>query len=522
MSPDHVQTIQNLVKSSLILSSPEKNEWLDLLDLMNDRQLLELEKILTEAQKNAGANAERTRQDAARSAVGDRTNRAGATGRIGALPLEKPSAAPLPQATQPIAALLKSQPAAPKPASVEESVKATSAFSHILNFPGAAEPEAAGRAANPGTPKPGINKPSVPLPPRAPVIASQTIAKKPASPFLQKLKQMFAEKELPAASAARDLPKPGQTVKISPELLQKTPVKPAAAPTATRHPAAAPKPQEDKKTSPKPAAPVSPKPENVVINVFVNNKEDIAKVPGLAKAEDALRAATAASAPEPAARKPAGALEESAEVVTVKTPPAPIKNKVIIVERPAPPAVTETAAVKESVNLNIPLEENKPASRPLGEGKAPAARQTAEKVTPGLNFTEAPDLEMPKSKIIGTDALVPDNLTLRPAAAGKITLDEKPSDDIKLDSLAAVTGLTANDLRMHATGTLFKKMRNLMGRLGYHEVLFSLEKSALYKAYMNTGIQKLKEDAGADAPAGSRLDQKDFERFADLLIVLQS
>lgn len=51
MNQDKVNNLKSLVNTSPILSSAEKQEWLQLLGLMNDKQILELEKILVTSVK---------------------------------------------------------------------------------------------------------------------------------------------------------------------------------------------------------------------------------------------------------------------------------------------------------------------------------------------------------------------------------------------------------------------------------------------------------------------------------------
>ena len=52
MKLDETNKIKSLVNTAAILSASEKAEWLALLDVMNDKQLGELEGILVGSQKS--------------------------------------------------------------------------------------------------------------------------------------------------------------------------------------------------------------------------------------------------------------------------------------------------------------------------------------------------------------------------------------------------------------------------------------------------------------------------------------
>ena len=146
VQPKDIDKLRSLISSSAILSPSEKAEWLALLELMNDKQLGELEKILATAQKPAPA----------------------------ALPVQ-------PQDS-------KSTPA----------VKRMPQLSHIVNIP-----QHVGRI--PTAPAKGTPLAAAVNLPATPQVSSQTTAAKKT--FSDKLKAMFAEKELSAPKAENLLPK---------------------------------------------------------------------------------------------------------------------------------------------------------------------------------------------------------------------------------------------------------------------------------------------------------------------------
>jgi len=85
--------------------------------------------------------------------------------------------------------------------------------------------------------------------------------------------------------------------------------------------------------------------------------------------------------------------------------------------------------------------------------------------------------------------------------------------------MADVETLSPDDLRKHATMTMFLKLQKLVITSGLNEVVFHLEKSPLYQAYLGTGLDRLKNGGpGANPP----LSDSEFERFVDLLIVMRS
>lgn len=162
----------------------------------------------------------------------------------------------------------------------------------------------------------------------------------------------------------------------------------------------------------------------------------------------------------------------------------------------------EAAAAKATAVSSQALSQN------YSKGPAPAASKSGLGGLSGLGGMTKPDLirKVP-ADVLGT---------------GKITLPEKPGDDMKLETLADIAALNPDDLKQHATGTMFRKFQKLIGQYGPHEVAFRLEQSPLYKAYINTGVAWLKEGARKATAAALALPGEDFERFMDLLIVMRS
>ncbi len=141
MQPGQTEKLKILIQTSAILSPSERAEWLALLDVMNDKQVFELEKILTVGQ-----------QSSVKAAVPDF--------RTSGVNLPPPSLRQVPH------------------------------LSHILNLPQHLNPSGDALAAPPTAEPPKVDN-------------------KPKSRFGEKLKSIFAEKELPPGHGdILDLPAP--------------------------------------------------------------------------------------------------------------------------------------------------------------------------------------------------------------------------------------------------------------------------------------------------------------------------
>jgi len=70
------------------------------------------------------------------------------------------------------------------------------------------------------------------------------------------------------------------------------------------------------------------------------------------------------------------------------------------------------------------------------------------------------------------------------------------------------------------------QIKALVKTFGYHDVIFSLEQSLLYQAYMNTGKKILSGSTNfsqiSQNTAKDILNQDAFEKFTDLLMEIQT
>ncbi|MDE2311534.1 MAG: hypothetical protein KGJ93_00385 [Patescibacteria group bacterium] len=451
MDAPHLQKIQGSVNSAAILSAGEKAEWLQLMGIMNDRQLLELERILTEAaSQEPKAKQQQPNFDKPQEQQAQKTN-------------QTPKPAVVAAPVQTVAAPSPSQPA-PRPASepAKPGAEAGVGFSHILNFPKGPGPTATPKAAVAAAPS---AKPS----------------------FMDRLKAVVAEKELP----------PGSSLPLAPTSASKPAAppaekpKPAAPPPATKtEPArpsgAAEKPEAKKPQPPKaPAVPQPPKPraaeENITINVFV-----------------------------PQAGRPVSTGEPASELARPGSETAAIPAAVTNVEyAPVETQVAETALAPEAraakgqaghptINVNVTAK----------------VADKAEEVRPGLNFSKVSLEKVLYNKESGEPA---NPLSVR-AAPAKLTLVEKTGDDMQLETLQQTSALKAEDLRQHATATMLRKLQKLGKQSGPHALAVALEQSPLYRDYIASGAQWLNGKADVEAA----LSKEEFEQFADLLIALKS
>ncbi len=584
MQSEHIQTIQNLIKTTAVLTSAEKSEWLELVDLMNDRQLLELERILEDANKNQESRIKSQEAKLTQAGVSLAQVRPAIPSAIpkSTVPTAKPLPLASPQFSQndiltpgkkelsSTSAIVKSSkigagpvPPAPKKLPIAQEPGPGPSFKHILNFPKAGGPfdKAQGRLERSRDGGGGATFPpsagSLPLPQVR--LESKTIEPKKESPFLSKLKAIFSEKELPPPpqippgdiliSGKKDFSKPSTVVassKIGASATGHTD-KLAASKTS-------PKPLSEYKKSearPKPS-PKLEQPASTTINIFMNKGEpakfsDLEQVvkaiqrpsessPILGKSEPA-EADLSAPAPIGASQPPQPKIsyEPAAHSAQLRAAPSMAEGAAAAVSTAmsaakAASAVAPSAAEAEAVSpAPTPWNQEesglyKPNKKPDSGAVAAKTTATQQGLAPGLNFSEGPSAAALKSRLMTEPGPGPNKqASSAVSASGRIILQEKPGDNMKLETLNDVTALKPDDLQKHATGTLFRKCQKLISQYGPHEVVFRLEQSPLYKAYINTGVAWLKEGARkAQGVATLQLPGEDFERFVDFLIMLRS
>jgi len=103
----------------------------------------------------------------------------------------------------------------------------------------------------------------------------------------------------------------------------------------------------------------------------------------------------------------------------------------------------------------------------------------------------------------------------------------KPSySNLKLKNLEDATKLSPAVLESVDINEMAKKIKSLMDSEGYYQTIFSLEKSALFKQYLLTGLDSLYKEVSVEELAQEHpnqyLTKEQFEKFTDLLMVSQS
>ncbi len=183
MNIGQIEKIKGLIKVSRILNESERAEWLSLLELMNDKQLGELEKILNSGEHSASSIEHIVDSDKAK----------------------------IPNSQFPI----PNQKPAGQSASFQPVRPHLPNLSHIMNLPKNMNGQASSLKLSQKTMGlPAVN-PSVKDLSPAVAISSKTVKAK--QNFADKLKAIFAEKELPSGKPKNELSLPQHTEQSKPQ-----------------------------------------------------------------------------------------------------------------------------------------------------------------------------------------------------------------------------------------------------------------------------------------------------------------
>ena len=405
MQGQQIEKIKQLVNTSAILNLNERGEWLELLDLMNDKQLGELERILLSAVSKKPATES-------------------------AQPGQKSSYVPLSGTSEDKPSFAKASEGKPK-FTFSNPALTNPKLSHIVNFPRLdVLDNKAGKDISP-------NKPSY----------AKASEDKPGSSFSDKLKAMFTEKELPAGNPQHAL----ELANAKNQPVAAT-VKPSALPKVGLPPVV-----------PKPPAPVNTQNPSVV-NIF-------------------------------------------ADKVVLQQPDAQKGIPAnLIINQPVSPPIQPEAAVKAA------LGHFQVVSQPTNPPGASNAIKIPEMVKPE-----------PLTSLTGHLALPKVPLTLPHPAANKPATAAVAG----LESLADLNSLNIGILEKYNLESLALKLKNLRAKYGYHDVVFNIEKSPLFKNYIQTGVELLAKQTDFEqltpkAGAGNYLNRQQFEKLTDLLLEIQT
>lgn len=399
MTQQQINNLKSLIQTSNILSGSEKTEWLGLLELMDDKQLGELEKILLIGKKQAQNQPE-----------------------------IKPQAVHLPSINTPV-----------KPEPVQAQMPK---LSHIVNLP------RIGNMQKVAEPKLAVEPPK----PIVKIQANQVIQnvkptpQKQAGGFLAKLKSMLAEKELPSGHTKNELELPEKALSHT---------------TVTNS-----MPVELPKPVIKPQPPIIPQPKLIVADKVILEGPVVKPV------------------------------LKNQEQLTLKTSG--------IIHRPS---------VNQTLNI----------AKPLGYKPEQLAK-------PQLGVSFAKDSEANKNSILSE---IKSHLDQKTVLGGSVLTpknnfnlpEEKLNTDINLETLEDLTGLNKKFFTTSDFTTVVRKIKLIVQKSGYHTALFSIEKSPLYKAYIQTGSEILDNKASFDSQdkesSENYLNRQIFEKFADLLRQIQ-
>ncbi len=111
----------------------------------------------------------------------------------------------------------------------------------------------------------------------------------------------------------------------------------------------------------------------------------------------------------------------------------------------------------------------------------------------------------------------------KPPASVKVPDNRQP---VVLESSGDLTSLNVTTLQSQDFSVLLKKFKNLIAKADYHDIIFNLEKSPLYQAYIRTGQELLSkqtsfEQLGAKTGGENYLTRQQFEKLTDLLTQIQ-
>jgi hypothetical protein len=408
MNPDKEQKIKGLIQTSTILTQFERVEWLGLLEIMNDKQVLELEKIL-ESELVQKESWQLPNQKSSSSSI---TSPSPSSARRG---IEEQGAGK--QAPQETPNINKATTGGVSPSSLLQNLTAQKS-----------------------------NTPSKTSPlPNPPPQGEET--KQQGNKFASQLKNILNEKELTTS-------KPEYPLEISGGV-RKEAQKPAPA---------------------KPQPPVIPKviPLKPSENQVVNQEE---------------------YKPEPA-KKPTEFLKKED-----KSPVIGWKDLLSNAAKDSFKATNVQTGLSKLPNFKNLDEVRKPVLEKPVEGPAPTK--------PSPVATPPPKLQKPILK-----------------SPSRLLSEKEKRLAYDMNNLQDVSAMTVSWVRNIDIEELAKRIRSLMIKHGFHNVMFALEKSPLYISYLSTGAEVLKQESSFEGISGTSLERylskEEFESFTDLLTQIQA
>ncbi len=516
MQQDQVEQIKKLVRSTELLKEEERAEWLSLFGVMNDKQLLELRKILEGVEKKVetqsvglGYLPKIEENPVAQMAIKPKFSEEpkSLSETVQKKPEPAPVALPKPTVLPPLEAKLpellkKSAEDIKKPVISPKSPN----LSHILNIP-AKDPGVKKLIANNLGQKSNLEIKS------APKIASKVLSdesfKGRQNGFFTSLKSLLGKKELkaghPEAVQEKELPAPHTALEKMPQNLPAPLVSKALAPAVL--PKTETQKTGDKTAEAKPLPPTVPKPP-----VKLPEKKPEAKVPDkpavksveLPKIQPIASTFGKGLTYNPAVKK-TGGLEDQKILQKVPLaspqPQPPVKKTIrpdagkIFAAGVQLPNMPEGLNLSDFVRKQAQFSEKKPeniatAPEQMKRANMPADVQSLEsKTAPIMMVLKYPDFKPPAINVAS------DLLSLK--------LKDFPENHPAFSN----------------------QIKALVKNIGIHEVMAQLEQSPLYKAYLKTGTDALSQKYNFSENSESETDYMNldqFEGFADLLMQVQA
>jgi hypothetical protein len=444
MNSNQLEKLHTLVAGTPILSSQEKADWLSLMGMMNDKQLLELEKILHGPENSPITQAIKAvtpPQPKAPSSSVSKSAGGNITGKDTTPKIPTPKSVPGDRAE----GVKTKQASSPEPKKAAEPSWQMPKLSHIVNLPKKfieQSPDENKTAATQNTGQTDHSRSAVKIPGK----------------YFSKFRAMFEEKELPSGKPDNelDLPVPQLKPKISAgagmidqmkQSLSKASVKTAAS---------------EEKIG-KPSAPIQVAP---------------AKLPP--------------PVPRPQAKQTA-----PSNKVPASTPSL---------------SLSQRTAEPKNYPKDIAVTAKQPAKKDIEGTNTALYSQSEIKPKPSYSFTGS------SSRPPITQVSTPQDLPKKPASVS----------NSNIETLNDLASLDYEFLKAQDFNALLTKLRNLIQKYGYYEVIFNVEKSPIYSNYIQTGLQILNNKATFEqlssngSADGDYLSRVEFEEMADLLRQIQA
>lgn len=498
MSEEELNKIKNLIKNTTFLSSVEKQEWSSLLGVMNDKQLLDLENILQTTQAVVPQNSAPVQPIASKP-----------------IPAIVPKVVNSPvSATKPglsfqnTNVVKQSQP--PVPLQAESLKPKTVAQSSFLKNIEPVKPGAASVAMQ-----------KLPVQPIQPKAIVQPVKNEPGKINSKSpVSNLGADKNTGFAHIM-NWPKVGkksgqENIKSD---LSKTGLKAVGVKTNTF--------SENlknilaEKELPAPVVPLPKKSavtntenslEKVVLNIPIQNQPQVQPKPVMVEKQDIhienLNTDTLILGNTPTSQILSNALSRSASLGSTKIANLQSQSQSSGLRNNLPPV-----SIKKPLQISpLKPEQLKPQAKvTISElakklQAASASNPVAQAANSGLNFDQKTIENKQKLE--------------------KLAQLNKNIVKVDINSLAEVESFEVVNFKKNPDGIILG-FKDLIRKIGFYPVIFSLEKSPAYKRYLQTGTEMIKDLKDSEAIAAwstgpELLEKKDFETFADILRKIQA